>query len=63
MFARIFMEHFPLLPVADEGRLHDPVLRENFIERLFVFQRWRELLAAKPQSPAPWWPFTPGTSS
>jgi uncharacterized protein YbgA (DUF1722 family)/uncharacterized protein YbbK (DUF523 family) len=47
MFARIFMGHFPLLPVEDEGRLHDPVLRENFIERLFVFQRWRELLAAK----------------
>jgi uncharacterized protein YbgA (DUF1722 family)/uncharacterized protein YbbK (DUF523 family) len=49
MFARIFMEHFPLLPVEEEGRLHDPVLRENFIERIFVFQRWRELLAAKPK--------------
>ena len=48
MFARIFMEHFPLLPVEEEGRLHDPVLRENFIERLFVLQRWRELLAARP---------------
>ena len=48
MFARIFMEHFPLLPVEDEGRLHDPGLRENFIERIFVFQRWRELLAAPP---------------
>jgi uncharacterized protein YbgA (DUF1722 family) len=48
MFARIFMEHFPLLPVEEEGRLHDPVLRENFIERIFVFQRWRELLAANP---------------
>ena len=48
LFARIFMAHFPLLPVEDEGRLHDPVLRENFIERIFVFQRWRELLAAKP---------------
>ncbi|MHB9075421.1 MAG: YbgA family protein [Desulfobaccales bacterium] len=46
LFARIFMEHFPLLPVEDEGRLHDPGLRENFIERIFVFQRWRELLAA-----------------
>jgi len=45
-FARAFMEHFPLLPVEDEGRLHDPVLRENFIERLFVGRRWRELLAA-----------------
>jgi uncharacterized protein YbbK (DUF523 family) len=48
LFARLFMEHFPLLPVEDEGRLHDPVLRENFIERLFVLQRWRELLAARP---------------
>jgi uncharacterized protein YbgA (DUF1722 family)/uncharacterized protein YbbK (DUF523 family) len=48
MFARIFMEHFPLLPVEEEGRLHDPVLRENFIERIFVLQRWRALLAAKP---------------
>jgi uncharacterized protein YbgA (DUF1722 family)/uncharacterized protein YbbK (DUF523 family) len=47
LFARIFMEHFPLLPVEDEGRLHDPELRENFIERLFVYQRWRELLVAK----------------
>ena len=49
MFARIFREHFPLLPVEEEGRLHDPVLRENFIERLFVFRRWRDLLAAQPR--------------
>jgi uncharacterized protein YbgA (DUF1722 family)/uncharacterized protein YbbK (DUF523 family) len=47
LFARIFMEHFPLLPVEDDGRLYDPVLRENFVTRIFVFQRWRELLAAK----------------
>jgi uncharacterized protein YbgA (DUF1722 family)/uncharacterized protein YbbK (DUF523 family) len=46
LFARLFMEHFPLLPVEDEGRLHDPALRENFIEGIFVFKRWRELLAA-----------------
>jgi len=45
IFARIFMEHFPLLPVEDEGRLHDPKLRENFIERIFTLRRWRELLA------------------
>jgi uncharacterized protein YbgA (DUF1722 family)/uncharacterized protein YbbK (DUF523 family) len=44
LFAGVFMKHFPLLPVEDEGRLHDPVLRENFIERVFVFKRWRELL-------------------
>jgi len=47
MFARIFMEHFPLLPVEDEGRLHDPGLRENFIERIFTLRRWREVLDRK----------------
>ena len=44
MFARAFMEHFPLLPVEEEGRLHDPKLRENFIEAIFTFKRWREIL-------------------
>jgi uncharacterized protein YbbK (DUF523 family) len=32
LFARIFMAHFPLLPVEDEARLSDPYLRENFIK-------------------------------
>jgi len=45
IFARIFMEHFPLLPVEDEGRLHDMKLRENFIERVFTLKRWRDTLA------------------
>jgi uncharacterized protein YbgA (DUF1722 family)/uncharacterized protein YbbK (DUF523 family) len=47
IFARIFMDHFPLLPLEDEGRLHDPELRENFIERLFTLKRWREVLIRK----------------
>jgi uncharacterized protein YbgA (DUF1722 family)/uncharacterized protein YbbK (DUF523 family) len=47
LFARIFMQHFPLLPVEDEGRLHDPLLRENFVERIFTLKRWREVLAQK----------------
>lgn len=48
LFARRFMEHFPLLPVEEEGRLHDPALRENFIERLFAQARWRDFVGAKP---------------
>jgi uncharacterized protein YbgA (DUF1722 family)/uncharacterized protein YbbK (DUF523 family) len=47
LFARIFMEHFPILPVEDEGRLHDPVLRENFIERIFAHSRWRDILGRR----------------
>ncbi len=43
IFAGMFMERFPLLPVEDEGRLHDPDLRENFIERVFAFARWKEV--------------------
>jgi len=41
LFAAGFMAHFPLLPVEEEGRLHDPELRENLIERIFALQRWR----------------------
>ncbi len=44
IFARAFMEHFPLLPVEEEGRLHDPTLRENFIERVFCLKRYRDFL-------------------
>lgn len=50
MFARTFMQHFPLLPVEEEGRLHDPVLRENFIESIFTLKRWRDLLNGNPAS-------------
>jgi uncharacterized protein YbgA (DUF1722 family)/uncharacterized protein YbbK (DUF523 family) len=44
MFAREFMNHFPFLPVEDDGRMHDHFLRENFIQRIFVKHRWLELI-------------------
>lgn len=44
LFAKAFMEHFPLVPVEEDGRLHDPRLRENFIEIIFVLNRWRDAL-------------------
>jgi uncharacterized protein YbgA (DUF1722 family)/uncharacterized protein YbbK (DUF523 family) len=43
LFARAFTERFPLVPVEEEGRLCDPVLRDNFIERVFCYHRWRQL--------------------
>ncbi|OKY76054.1 MAG: hypothetical protein BM485_05280 [Desulfobulbaceae bacterium DB1] len=45
IFARAFMDHFPLLPVEDDGRLNDIGLRENFIETIFVCRRLREVQA------------------
>jgi len=43
LFARAFTERFPLVPIEDEGRLCDPVLRDNFIERVFCYHRWQAL--------------------
>ncbi len=43
LFAGAFMARFPSVPVEDEGRLSDPVLRDNFIERVFSYYRWRTL--------------------
>ncbi len=44
LFARAFVNAFPLVPVEEDGRLCDDAIRENFIERIFVFKRWRDLL-------------------
>ena len=44
LFARAFIEKFPLIPVEEEGRLCDPALRENFIERVFCYRRWQDLM-------------------
>ena len=45
LFTKAFLDHFPLIPVEEEGRLNDPVLREMFIGRVFTLRRFRDLLA------------------
>lgn len=47
VFASALQETFPLLPMEEEGRLSDPVLRENFIERLFAYQSLKELFGSR----------------
>ncbi len=47
LFARAFTERFPRIPVEEDGRLNDPLLRENFIEQIFTLKRWRETLEKK----------------
>lgn len=44
IYAAAFIRAQTLLPVEEEGRLGDPDLRENFIERVFAYQCWRELI-------------------
>jgi uncharacterized protein YbgA (DUF1722 family)/uncharacterized protein YbbK (DUF523 family) len=48
LFAAAVARHFPLLPMEEEGRLNDPTLRENFIERVFSYRRWKDFLASGP---------------
>ena len=36
----------PLLPLAEEEQLREPMLRDNFLERVFAFQRWQRLHAS-----------------
>jgi len=50
VFAQRITETFPLLPVEEEGRLNDDLLREAFTERVFAAARLRELLSG------PWRP-------
>lgn len=45
-FAAQLRRLFPQLPMEEEGRLGDPRLRENFVQRVFVHHRWRALLRA-----------------
>ena len=47
LFARAFMDRFPLVPIEDEGRLSDPAFRENFIERVFCYRRYQDLLQSR----------------
>jgi len=47
LFAEALMARFPTLPVEEEGRLSDPVLRENFVERVFAYRRLRQLFEGR----------------
>ena len=47
LFAAALVEAFPHLPVEEEGRLADPRLRDNFVERVFAYWRLRRLFAAR----------------
>ena len=41
MFTRTLRQLLPLLPVEEDGRLNDAVLRENFIAQVFAYHDWR----------------------
>ena len=44
IYAQAFCARHPDLPVEEDGRLNDPVLRENFLTRVFAYSDWQQLL-------------------
>jgi uncharacterized protein YbgA (DUF1722 family)/uncharacterized protein YbbK (DUF523 family) len=48
LFAAAFTEAYPLIPVEEEGRMHDAPIRENFIEKIFCYQRWKNFINNDP---------------
>jgi uncharacterized protein YbgA (DUF1722 family)/uncharacterized protein YbbK (DUF523 family) len=47
-YAAQLMKNNPALPVEEEGRLNDPVLRENFITRVFAYYSWKQEVLSNP---------------
>lgn len=45
LFTRALLAQFPILPVEEEGRLKDPLLCENFIQRVEIYHHWQQLEA------------------
>lgn len=45
IYAQQLMKNFPDLPIEEEGRLNDLIIRENFIQRVYVYHRWQQLLS------------------
>jgi len=47
LFTAALMERLPFLPVEEDGRLNDPALRENFVERVFAYRRLKDLFQGR----------------
>lgn len=47
LFTAELLRQFPNMPVEEEGRLHDPTLRENFFERVFAYRSIRDLFSKR----------------
>ena len=47
LFAQALLDAMPDLPIEEEGRMHDPRLRENFVERVFAYARVRRFFEAR----------------
>lgn len=44
LYADALKKAHPLMPMEESGRLNDPLLRENFITRVFAYYDWQQLV-------------------
>jgi uncharacterized protein YbgA (DUF1722 family)/uncharacterized protein YbbK (DUF523 family) len=45
-FTKEIMAANPLLPCEENGRLNDPLIRENFVARIYAYKHWQNLEAS-----------------
>lgn len=48
LFASALQKQYPLMPIEEEGRLHDAKLFENFVLRVYAYSRFRTEVLASP---------------
>ncbi|WED23586.1 2-thiouracil desulfurase family protein [Vibrio sp. JC009] len=48
IYTRELMKQMPWLPVEEDGRLNDPVLKENFVLRVFCLKDFYDSMAGEP---------------
>ncbi|WP_019529549.1 YbgA family protein [Dasania marina] len=48
LFAAALQQRYPLLPIEEEGRLHDPQLFENFVLRVYAYRSFKSEVVATP---------------
>lgn len=48
MFVRALRQSNPVLPLEEEARMNDAVLRENFIARVFAYDDWKTSIEPSP---------------
>ncbi|MET1254848.1 DUF1722 domain-containing protein [Aliikangiella maris] len=44
IFAAEVMKYVPLLPVEEDGRLNDPLIRDSFIKRVYLYREWQDMM-------------------
>ncbi len=46
LYTQKLMEKYPNLPVEEQGRLNDTLLKENFLTRVYTYRDWKDLLSS-----------------